>query len=48
MYASDYCHWDCDFPNSVRDIAERSDLSDEAKRKVLAENAARLYGFDGT
>ena len=48
VYASDYCHWDCDFPNSVRDIAERSDLSDEAKRKVLAENAARLYGFNGT
>jgi len=20
LYASDYCHWDCHFPDSVRDI----------------------------
>jgi predicted TIM-barrel fold metal-dependent hydrolase len=44
-YASDYCHWDCAFPDTVRILDERSDLDDEHKTKVLASNAARLYGL---
>ena len=43
LYASDFPHWDCSFPNSVRHISERQSLSDAAKRKVLGDNAARLY-----
>ncbi len=43
MYASDYAHWDCEFPNSVRKIAERPDLTDQQKRKVLRDNALRFY-----
>ena len=43
LYASDFPHWDCSFPNSVRHISERQNLSDAAKRKVLGDNAARLY-----
>jgi hypothetical protein len=43
LYSSDYPHWDCSFPNSVRHISERENLSDQAKRKVLGENAARLF-----
>lgn len=42
-YASDYCHWDCKFPDSVRLIAERTDLSDEDKRGLFADNARLLY-----
>ena len=45
LYASDFPHWDCSFPNSVRHISERQSLSDAAKRKVLGDNAARLYGI---
>jgi predicted TIM-barrel fold metal-dependent hydrolase len=45
VYASDYYHWDCGFPETARTIANRSDLDDAAKRKILAENAERLYGL---
>lgn len=43
VYASDYPHHDCRFPNSVADILEHKELSTSAKRKILGENAARLY-----
>lgn len=42
-YASDYCHWDCAFPDTVRILAERDDLDDAQKAKLFAENAARFY-----
>jgi predicted TIM-barrel fold metal-dependent hydrolase len=45
-YASDYCHWDCVFPDSVRVLAERDDLEREEKERVFARNAAALYGLD--
>jgi predicted TIM-barrel fold metal-dependent hydrolase len=45
LYASDYYHWDCAFPDSVRLIAERSDLGDAAKHRILGANAAELYGL---
>jgi predicted TIM-barrel fold metal-dependent hydrolase len=44
-YASDYCHWDCAFPDSVRILAEREDLDAAMKRALFAGNAARLYGL---
>ncbi|MBI3744110.1 MAG: amidohydrolase [Chloroflexi bacterium] len=45
LYASDYLHHDAKFPRSVALIHERKDLTIEAKRKVLGENAIRLYGL---
>lgn len=45
MYASDYPHWDAMTPWTVKVIAERGDLSDGAKRKILGENAARFFGL---
>ena len=45
MYASDYPHWDAMTPWTVKIIAERGDLTDDAKRKILGENAARFYGI---
>ena len=44
-YASDYCHWDCAFPNSVKIVAERRDLDEAMKRALFATNAAKLYGL---
>ncbi len=43
VYASDYSHWDCICPDSVKAITGRDDLSEEVKRKLLGENAARLF-----
>jgi uncharacterized protein len=45
LFSSDYPHTDGSFPNSVRMIRERQDLSDEVKRKILGENAGRFYGL---
>ena len=45
LYASDYYHWDCAFPDSVKLLAERSDLDPAAKTRILGGNAAELYGF---
>jgi uncharacterized protein len=44
-YASDYCHWDCAFPDTVRIVRDRDDLTGEQKAGVLGRNAARLYGI---
>lgn len=43
MYASDYPHWDMTFPESAVLIQKRDDLSEDAKRKILCENALRFY-----
>jgi predicted TIM-barrel fold metal-dependent hydrolase len=43
VYASDYCHWDCRFPDTVKIIAERNDLSASAKAKILTDNPRALY-----
>jgi predicted TIM-barrel fold metal-dependent hydrolase len=42
-YASDYCHWDCAFPDSVRILEGRADLDEAMKRALFSENAAKLY-----
>jgi predicted TIM-barrel fold metal-dependent hydrolase len=43
MYASDYPHWDSDFPHTVAAVRGRRDLSDAAKAEILGGTAARLY-----
>jgi len=43
MYASDYPHWDSDFPNSTRGLRERTDLAPEVKARILGANAAAFY-----
>ena len=45
-YSSDYCHFDCAFPDSVRILEERDDLSEPVKQRLFASNAARLYGLE--
>jgi hypothetical protein len=44
-YSSDYCHWDCAFPDSVKILDERSDLDASIKTRLFASNAAKLYGL---
>jgi len=43
MYASDYPHFECRFPNSV-DYFVNWKLGDELRRKMLWENPVRFYG----
>jgi hypothetical protein len=43
VYASDFPHWDHSFPQSIDEIRDRGDLTDAQKRKILGENARRLY-----
>jgi predicted TIM-barrel fold metal-dependent hydrolase len=46
IYASDFPHWDHSFPGSVKEIQDRGDLTEGQKRKILADNALRLYRLD--
>jgi predicted TIM-barrel fold metal-dependent hydrolase len=45
MYASDYPHWDTEWPHTVRHVVERNDISDQTKQKILADNAKSFYRF---
>jgi predicted TIM-barrel fold metal-dependent hydrolase len=45
VYASDFPHWDNSYPQSIAEIRERGDLTDQQKQKILADNARRLYGL---
>jgi hypothetical protein len=43
VFASDYNHSDCKFPHTVRAMVDRADLTLDQKRKLMCDNAARLY-----
>ncbi|MCV7279154.1 amidohydrolase [Mycolicibacterium flavescens] len=46
MFASHYPLWSGDWPESTKPLRGRGDLSDSARRKVGARNAARFYRLD--
>jgi predicted TIM-barrel fold metal-dependent hydrolase len=43
MYASDYPHSECQFPDSVANILAWSSLGVDRQRKLLWENANRFF-----
>jgi predicted TIM-barrel fold metal-dependent hydrolase len=43
LYSSDWPHWDFDLPSSITTLPF---LSEQAKRKILGLNAARLFKLD--
>jgi predicted TIM-barrel fold metal-dependent hydrolase len=45
LFASDYPHWDGDFPHAVAKLADRMDVSDELKRKIFFENPKSFYNL---
>jgi predicted TIM-barrel fold metal-dependent hydrolase len=46
VFASDYPHWDADFPGTVNEMMQTaSKLGDESAAKVMGGNAMRLYGL---
>jgi predicted TIM-barrel fold metal-dependent hydrolase len=48
VFASDYPHADGTFPGSTRSLLESDQLDAVAVRRVLRDNARRLYGLDRT
>lgn len=47
LFASDYPHWDGNFPHMVSTVRGRKDISDRQKDKIMRANAIRLYGWNG-
>ena len=43
MYASDFPHWDHEYPDSLYHIYGREDLTDEQKKAILRDNALEFY-----
>ncbi|MCH7553437.1 MAG: amidohydrolase [Chloroflexi bacterium] len=43
VYASDYPHFDCKFPDTVRLLVENKGLSTAAKARIFEDNAVKLY-----
>jgi hypothetical protein len=44
MWASEYPHYDCEFPGAVRELREHCEvLKPETQRKITGVNAARCY-----
>ena len=39
LLASDYPHFDSEYPGTVHELKERTDISDKQKQKILSENA---------
>ncbi len=43
MWASDYPHSECQFPDSIDNVLKWSSIKPDTKRKLLWDNAARFY-----
>ncbi len=45
LMASDYPHFDSEFPGTVHEIRGRTDITDAQKEKILTVNPSRLLGL---
>ena len=43
LFATDYPHWDMDLPSVIWDLPF---LDEKAKRKILGENAQKVFKLD--
>ena len=43
-YASDYPHWDTEYPANIKHLSGREDLSEDDRGWLMAGSAKRLYG----
>jgi uncharacterized protein len=46
MFASDYPHWDGEWPESTKHLRTRADISEEAREKIGGLNAQRFYNLN--
>jgi len=47
LYASDYPHWDAEWPESTRALRSRTDISEKSRGRIMAANAKRFFRLDG-
>ena len=45
MYASDYRHWDSEFPDSVKEVKKIPGMTEDKLRHVLGENARNWFNL---
>jgi predicted TIM-barrel fold metal-dependent hydrolase len=45
VFASDYNHGDSKFPHTVESVTQRKNLGESSLRKLMGENASRLYNI---
>jgi uncharacterized protein len=45
MFASDYPHWDGEWPESTKHLRTRPDISEETRAKIGGLNAQRFYAL---
>jgi predicted TIM-barrel fold metal-dependent hydrolase len=43
LYASDFPHWDHSYPQSLKELRDRPDVTDAEKARIFSENPRRLY-----
>jgi predicted TIM-barrel fold metal-dependent hydrolase len=46
MFASDYPHWDGEWPESTKHLRTRPDISEESRAKIGGENAKKFYALN--
>ena len=46
MYASDFPHWDSEFPESLEQLWAHPKLSETTKQKILYHNAKAFFGLN--
>lgn len=47
-YATDWPHWDTEFPDNIQHLSRREDLTFEDKKWLLADSAKELYKLNGS
>jgi len=45
MFASDFPHWDSNYPDATRPMVERRDISEASRAKILAQNARHFFAL---
>jgi hypothetical protein len=46
MFASDYPHWDGEWPESTKHLRARQDIGEKSREKIGGLNALRFYGLN--
>ena len=46
MYASDFPHWDAEFPQNIDELWQHKGLSTKTKEKILCHNSKAFFGLE--